>query len=480
MLLHMPPMVPACPDRSRWSAAAEVLARVAPRPYPARTHVRRDGAPQPRAASGRGAPRRPAAGRGGGRLRQDLDARLPGRPPGRSRRPARADPAADVHAPRRPRDALARRAADRRPRARPGLGRHVPRDRQPAAPAPRRSARPVPRLHRPRPDRHGRPDGPDPRRARARPGRAAVPAQGHARRRLLAHRERRDQARRGARDASTRGARRKSRRSARSSSATPSASARRARSTTTTCSCSGTRSAVTRPRGPRSRQLFDHILVDEYQDTNPLQADILASLRPTGDGLMVVGDDAQAIYAFRSATVANILEFPTRFPGTTIVKLERNYRSTRPILEATNAVIALSPQRHEKTLWTERVGGAAPLAAHLHRRARPGRRGVPVDPRAPRARHAAARAGGAVPRRSPQRRARGRADAAQHPVREVRRAEVPRVGARQGRARGAPDRGQPARRGVVVPRAPAARPRRAGRGPTRDGRDRRVGARATR
>jgi DNA helicase II / ATP-dependent DNA helicase PcrA len=112
--------------------------------------------------------------------------------------------------------------------------------------------------------------------------------------------------------------------------------------------------------GPAISALFDHILVDEYQDTNPLQADILASLRPNGDGLMVVGDDAQAIYAFRSATVANILEFPSRFPGTTVVKLERNYRSTRPILEATNAVIALSPQRHEKTLWTERVGGPLP------------------------------------------------------------------------------------------------------------------------
>jgi DNA helicase-2/ATP-dependent DNA helicase PcrA len=106
--------------------------------------------------------------------------------------------------------------------------------------------------------------------------------------------------------------------------------------------------------------MFDHILVDEYQDTNPLQADILASLRRDGDGLMVVGDDAQAIYAFRSATVANILEFPSRFPGTTIVKLERTYRSTRPILDATNAVIALSPQRHQKTLWTERAGGEPP------------------------------------------------------------------------------------------------------------------------
>jgi DNA helicase-2/ATP-dependent DNA helicase PcrA len=112
--------------------------------------------------------------------------------------------------------------------------------------------------------------------------------------------------------------------------------------------------------GPAVADAFDHVLVDEYQDTNAVQADILASLRPTGDGLMVVGDDAQAIYAFRSATVTNILEFPDRFAGTTIVKLERNYRSTRPILDATNAVIALSPQRHAKTLWTERVGGPLP------------------------------------------------------------------------------------------------------------------------
>jgi len=107
-------------------------------------------------------------------------------------------------------------------------------------------------------------------------------------------------------------------------------------------------------------EMFDHVLVDEYQDTNPLQADILQALKPDGAGLMVVGDDAQAIYAFRSATVRNILELPERFPGTRIVKLERNYRSTSPILDATNAVIALSPQRHEKTLWTERTGGELP------------------------------------------------------------------------------------------------------------------------
>ncbi|MGZ8604835.1 MAG: ATP-dependent helicase [Actinomycetota bacterium] len=112
--------------------------------------------------------------------------------------------------------------------------------------------------------------------------------------------------------------------------------------------------------GPAVRELFDHILVDEYQDTNALQADILAATCPDGRGLMVVGDDAQSIYAFRSATVRNILEFPERFPGTTVVKLERNYRSTAPILDATNAVIARSPQRHDKTLWTEHTGGDPP------------------------------------------------------------------------------------------------------------------------
>ncbi len=118
-------------------------------------------------------------------------------------------------------------------------------------------------------------------------------------------------------------------------------------------------------RSPAARDviagMFDHVLVDEYQDTNPVQADVLAAMKPDGAGLMVVGDDAQAIYSFRAATVRNILEFPERFPGTTIVRLEQNYRSTAPILEATNAVIALSPKRHEKTLWSERRGGGRPL-----------------------------------------------------------------------------------------------------------------------
>ncbi len=120
---------------------------------------------------------------------------------------------------------------------------------------------------------------------------------------------------------------------------------------------------LARTAGPADRvaELFDHILVDEYQDTNALQADILAATRPSGEHLMVVGDDAQAIYAFRAATVKNILEFSNRFLGTRILRLEQNYRSTRPILDASNAVIALSPQRHEKTLWSERASERRPF-----------------------------------------------------------------------------------------------------------------------
>jgi DNA helicase-2/ATP-dependent DNA helicase PcrA len=115
--------------------------------------------------------------------------------------------------------------------------------------------------------------------------------------------------------------------------------------------------------GPMLAEMFEHILVDEYQDTNTLQADILEGMRPGGGprNLTVVGDDAQAIYGFRAATVRNILEFPERFSDAAIVKLERNYRSTPPILAASNAVIALSPQRHEKTLRASRPGASRPI-----------------------------------------------------------------------------------------------------------------------
>ena len=112
--------------------------------------------------------------------------------------------------------------------------------------------------------------------------------------------------------------------------------------------------------GDRLRDAFDCVLVDEYQDTNRLQADILKLLRPDGRGLTVVGDDAQSIYSFRAATVRNILDLPQQFPGTTVVKLELNYRSVPPILAATNAVIGLSKERFTKELWSQRLGGAKP------------------------------------------------------------------------------------------------------------------------
>ncbi len=106
---------------------------------------------------------------------------------------------------------------------------------------------------------------------------------------------------------------------------------------------------------------FDHVLVDEYQDTNRLQASILLALKPNGNGLTVVGDDAQSIYSFRAATVRNILDFPGQFsPHAEIVTLERNYRSTQTILAAANAVIDLAPERFAKKLWSERVSGEKP------------------------------------------------------------------------------------------------------------------------
>ncbi|MDP3822993.1 MAG: ATP-dependent helicase [Burkholderiales bacterium] len=100
---------------------------------------------------------------------------------------------------------------------------------------------------------------------------------------------------------------------------------------------------------------FDHVLVDEYQDTNRLQSEVILAMKPTGQGVTVVGDDAQSIYSFRGATVRNILDFPHQFTQPArIVTLERNYRSTQSILEASNAVIGEARERHAKNLWTDK------------------------------------------------------------------------------------------------------------------------------
>ena len=106
---------------------------------------------------------------------------------------------------------------------------------------------------------------------------------------------------------------------------------------------------------------FDHVLVDEYQDTNRLQASILLSMKPSGCGLTVVGDDAQSIYSFRAADVRNILDFPTAFaPLARTVALEHNYRSVQPVLDASNAVIGRARERFTKNLFSTRPSAQRP------------------------------------------------------------------------------------------------------------------------
>lgn len=105
---------------------------------------------------------------------------------------------------------------------------------------------------------------------------------------------------------------------------------------------------------------FDHILVDEYQDTNPIQFRIVQAMRGTNQNITVVGDDAQSIYSFRSATVRNMLDFQKHFPDAEVVTLEQNYRSLQPILDTTNRVIAQARERHSKKLWSQKKGGRLP------------------------------------------------------------------------------------------------------------------------
>jgi DNA helicase-2/ATP-dependent DNA helicase PcrA len=113
--------------------------------------------------------------------------------------------------------------------------------------------------------------------------------------------------------------------------------------------------------GARIGRRFRHVLVDEYQDTNKLQAGILKGLRRDNPNIMVVGDDAQSIYSFRAAAVDNMFSFPEDFPGTTIVTLETNYRSVSPILETTNRLIRQARRRYTKDLQSARGDGRRPL-----------------------------------------------------------------------------------------------------------------------
>lgn len=108
-----------------------------------------------------------------------------------------------------------------------------------------------------------------------------------------------------------------------------------------------------------SRQ-YRYILVDEYQDTNRLQAEVIRQLATTHNNVMVVGDDSQSIYAFRGATFKNIMDFPVLFPGTKIYKLEENYRSTQPILNLANCIIDEAAEKYTKRLFTRKIDGPLP------------------------------------------------------------------------------------------------------------------------
>ncbi len=113
----------------------------------------------------------------------------------------------------------------------------------------------------------------------------------------------------------------------------------------------------------RLSRTYRYVMVDEYQDTNPLQAEIVRGLAVTHANVMAVGDDSQSIYSFRGATFRNIMDFPKLFPGTRIVKLEENYRSTQPVLDLANAIIDRAAEKHTKVLRTRKADGQPPILA---------------------------------------------------------------------------------------------------------------------
>ena len=197
-------------------------------------------------------------------------------------------------------------------------------------------------------------------------------------------------------------------------------------------------------------------MVDEYQDTNRPQYLLIRRLAEVHRNLCVVGDPDQSIYKWRGADLRNILDFEHDFPEATIVKLERNYRSTQVILDAASAVISQNRNRKDKHLWTDRKGGARIVyfrggdeleeADFITRTARGGAR-----------RRRRGHGRGAVSHQRPVARDRRCADARGHRLQDRRRRPVLRAQGNQGRARLPAAGHQPARR-----REPAARDQRAG------------------
>ncbi len=107
-------------------------------------------------------------------------------------------------------------------------------------------------------------------------------------------------------------------------------------------------------------------MVDEYQDTNKLQAQIVRLMTATHDNVAVVGDEFQSIYSFRGATHKNMLEFPKLFPEAQIIKLEENFRSTQPILDVANAIMADVKEGYKKRLFSRIEGGEKPVVVGAH------------------------------------------------------------------------------------------------------------------
>jgi DNA helicase-2/ATP-dependent DNA helicase PcrA len=109
---------------------------------------------------------------------------------------------------------------------------------------------------------------------------------------------------------------------------------------------------------------YEYIMVDEYQDTNPIQAEIVSYLASQHNNVMVVGDDSQSIYSFRGADFQNIIRFPEQFTNTTIIKLEENYRSTQPILNLTNSIIERARDKYSKRLFSQLASDSPPTLVH--------------------------------------------------------------------------------------------------------------------
>ena len=208
--------------------------------------------------------------------------------------------------------------------------------------------------------------------------------------------------------------------------------------------------------GARERwaERFRYVMVDEFQDTNRAQLRMVQAARSRDHGnLCVVGDDDQSIYSWRGADPTNILEFDELFPGAKIVKLEQNYRSTKSILAAANAVIANNKQRHGKTLWSQLGDGELDHARGRARPPRTRRSGSRArSARSHEGRPALERRRDPVSLEHPGEGARGGAAHARGAVRDVRRPAVLRAQGGQGRHRVPARRAQPARRARAAPR----------------------------